>query len=147
MRLRIIITALIVVISLAAFGAKADEDELLRLIQHARSARIEQQPGLYTNIAERELKLADQLYSADDIEKARAALGGVVSYADKASDAAIQTGKDLKHTEIAMRKMSFKLRDMERKLTFSDQPPLQDASDHLEKLRTSLLARMFKKRK
>ncbi|MGH9529634.1 MAG: hypothetical protein ACRD2S_06920 [Terriglobales bacterium] len=46
-----------------------------------------------------------------------------------------------------MRKMSFKLRDMERRLTFSDQPPLQEASDHLEKLRTSLLKRMFKKKK
>lgn len=147
MRLRITIIVLLTAVWLDPFRLKADQDELARLINHAQSAPIGQQPGLYTNIAERELKLADQLYSADKIEIARAALGGVVSYADKASDAAIQSGKDLKHTEIAMRKMSFKLRDMERKLSVNDQPPLQEASDHLEKLRTSLLARMFKNKK
>jgi hypothetical protein len=147
MRLRITIIVLFVAVWLTPSGAKADQDELSRLINHAQSAPIGQQPGLYINIAERELKLADQLYSADEVEKARVAVGGVVSYADKASDAAIQSGKDLKHTEIAMRKMSFKLRDMERKLSVNDQPPLRDASDHLEGLRTNLLARMFKKNK
>ncbi len=147
MRLRITVIVLFMSVWFTSSTAKADQDELARLISHAQSAPIGQQPGLYTNIAERELKLADQLYSADDTAKARAALGGVVSNADKASDAAIQSGKDLKHTEIAMRKMSFKLRDMERKLSVNDQPPLQDASDHLEKLRTSLLARMFVKKK
>lgn len=147
MRLRITIFVLFIFVWLTSSGAKADQDELSRLIDHAQSAPVGQQAGLYTNIAERELKQADQLYSADQIAKARAALAGVVSYADKASDAAIQSGKDLKHTEIAMRKMSFKLRDMERKLSVNDQPPLQDASDHLEGLRTNLLARMFKKKK
>ncbi|MFI5071369.1 MAG: hypothetical protein ACHP8A_10820 [Terriglobales bacterium] len=147
MQLRITIGILLVAMSVPSLGAKADQDEVSRLINHAQTAPIGQQPGLYTNIAERELKLADELYSADNVEKARAAIADVVTYSDKASEAAIQTGKDLKHTEIAMRKMSFKLRDMEHKLTFSDQPPLQDASDHLEKLRSSLLARMFKKGK
>ncbi len=147
MRLRITIIVLIVAVWSTPSDMKADQDELSRLISHAQSASVGQQPGLYINIAERELKLADQLYSADEIEKARAAVSGVVSYADKASDAAIQSGKDLKHTEIAMRKMSFKLRDMERKLSVNDQPPLQDASDHLEGLRTKLLASMFKKKK
>jgi hypothetical protein len=53
----------------------------------------------------------------------------------------------LKDTEIAMRKMSVKLRDMKRKLTFEDQAPLQTASDHLETLRTTLLSHMFKGQK
>ncbi|HEV7220132.1 MAG TPA: hypothetical protein VGN39_14770, partial [Terriglobales bacterium] len=121
MHLRITIGILLVAMSVPSLGAKADQDdEVSHLINRAQTAPIGQQPGLYTNIAERELKLADQLYSEDNVEKARAAVADVVTYSDKASEAAIQTGKDLKHTEIAMRKMSFKLRDMEHKLTFSD---------------------------
>lgn len=147
MRLQIIIFALLAAVSLRVFGLKADRDELPRLINQAQSAPIGRQPSLYANIAERELRLADQLYTADDIGRARAAVENVVTYSDKASNAAIQSGKHLKNTEISMRKMSFKLRDMKRQLSFKDQSPLQDASDHLETLRTSLLSHMFKKKK
>jgi hypothetical protein len=146
MRTRIPIVALLATLSLLGFGLKTD-DELLQLIDRAKSAPVEQQPRLCTEIAERELKYADQLYSADSVEKARAAVEDVVSYADKASAASIQSGKRLKDTEIAMRKMSTKLREMKRKLTFDDQGPVQMASDHIETLRTSLLAHMFKKKK
>jgi hypothetical protein len=146
MRTRIPIVALLATLSLLGFGLKTD-DELLQLIDRAKSAPVEQQPRLCTEIAERELKYADQLYSADSVEKARAAVEDVVSYADKASAASIQSGKRLKDTEIAMRKMSTKLREMKRKLTFDDQAPVQMASDHIETLRTSLLAHMFKKKK
>jgi hypothetical protein len=146
MRVRITIIALFTALSLLGFGLKGDA-ELSRLIDQAKSAPIEQQPRVCAEIAELELEVADQLYSADQVEKARAAVGEVVSYADKASAASIQSGKRLKDTEIAMRKMSVKLRDMKRKLTFEDQAPLQAASDHLETLRTGLLAHMFKKKK
>jgi len=146
MRTRITIVALLATLSLLGFGLKTD-DELLQLIDRAKSASIDQQPRLCTEIAERELKYADQLYSADNVERARAAVEDVISFADKASAASIQSGKRLKDTEIAMRKISTRLREMKRKLTFDDQAPVQMASDHIETLRTSLLAHMFKKKK
>ncbi|MGH9529633.1 MAG: hypothetical protein ACRD2S_06915 [Terriglobales bacterium] len=74
MRPRIAIAALLAAVALPAFGFKTDQEELPRLINRAESASVGRQPGLYANIAERELKLADQLYSADDTEKARAAV-------------------------------------------------------------------------
>ncbi|MGH9512728.1 MAG: hypothetical protein ACRD2U_11400 [Terriglobales bacterium] len=145
---RIPITALLVALSLPAIGFKGDqEDKIPGLIERAQSAPLRQQPGLYANIAERQLKRADELYSAGETGKARALLAEVLTYSDKASNAAIQSGKHLKNTEIAIRKMSFKLRDIKREVTFNDQAPLQNASDHLETLRTDLLARMFKKKK
>jgi hypothetical protein len=146
MRPRLTLVTVLIAISLPGFGIVNDA-ELAQLADRAMSAPVDQQARLYTEVAERELRYADELYTADDVTKARAAIGDVVRYADQASDAAIKTGKRLKDTEIAMRKMSVKLRDMKRKLTFEDQPPLQSASDHLETLRTSLLSHMFKGKK
>jgi hypothetical protein len=39
--------------------------------------------------------------------------------------------------------MANKLRDMKHTLNFEDQAPVQEAIDHLERVRTDLLARMF----
>jgi hypothetical protein len=146
MRLRVILLALIGALSIPVISVTGDE-ELARLVDRAQSAPVDQQVRLDTEIAERQLKLADQLYSADKVEDARAAVTAVASYAAKATDAAIQSGKHLKDTEIAMRKMAAKLRDMMRKVSLEDQAPLKNAADHLETLRTSLLTHMFKGKK
>ena len=69
-----------------------------------------------------------------------------MTYAGKASDAAAATGKRLKDTEIAVRKMAEKFRDVKRTLPFEDQAPVQQAIDNLEKMRTDLLAVMFGKK-
>jgi hypothetical protein len=79
------------------------------------------------------------------VDDARAAVADVVNFSDKASSAAIQSGKKLKHTEISVRRMASKLRDIKRSLAFEDQPPVQSAIDHLESLRTQLLSKMFGK--
>ena len=55
-------------------------------------------------------------------------------------------GKRLKDTEIAVRKMAEKFRDVKRTLPFEDQAPVQQAIDSLEKMRTDLLAVMFGKK-
>lgn len=141
MGLRLIAIALVAAVSVAAFS---NDDELSRLIERAQSASVEQQARLYAEIAEREVKLADQMYSADKVSEGVAAVKTAVSYADKASDASIRSGKHLKDTEIAMRKMAAKLRDINRKLALEDQASVTAAADHLEALRTNLLTHMFK---
>jgi hypothetical protein len=70
----------------------------------------------------------------------------VVSYSAKATDAAARSGKKLKDTEIALRKMAEKFRDVKHNLPFDDQAPVQDAIDRLEKMRTDLLSAMFGKK-
>jgi hypothetical protein len=130
----------------AVFGLR-EHGDLASLISRANSASIDQQVHLYTEIAELEVRSADELYSSDSISKAHAAVDDAVAYAEKASKAAVESGKRLKDTEIAMRKMSLKLRDMKRKLSLEDQVPLQQAADHLENLRTSLLDQMFRNKK
>ena len=71
----------------------------------------------------------------------------IVSYSEKARDAAIQTRKHLKNVEIDVRKMAEKLRDVKRTLAFEDQAPVEQAVRRLENVRTTLLKEMFAKEK
>lgn len=132
-------------LSLAALAST--EPTLQELIAHADAARLQDRPALYVDIAERELKSADQSYDDGKVNDAQAAVKNVVTYAEKAHDAAIQSGKRLKNTEIALRKMSGRLRDLKRTLNFDDQPPVGEAADRLQKLADDLLAQMFGKKK
>ena len=126
-------------------SSSAKDDAIPQLINRAEAARLEDRPPIYAEIAELQLRNADQLYNEGKAEQAEAAVKDVVSYSDKAADAATKSGKKLKNTEIAMRKMAEKLRDIKRSLSFDDQPPVQKAIEHLEALRTDLLNRMFGK--
>jgi hypothetical protein len=145
MRFRIPIIAILLATSLLAFAFK--QESLQEMIARADAARLEDRPALYLEIAGRQLKSADQLYTAARVDDAQAALKDVVTYSEKAHDAAIQSGKRLKNTEIDFRKMAAKLRDIKRNLNFDDQAPVQAAADRLENLRTDLLSHMFGKGK
>jgi hypothetical protein len=145
MRPPIIIAAVLLANIFLVFAYKTET--LQDLIAREEAARVEDRPALCTEIAERQLKSADELYTAGKVEEAQAALKDVVSYSEKAHDAAIQSGKKLKNTEIHFRRMAAKLRDIKRSLNFDDQPPVQTAADRLESLRTDLLSHMFGKGK
>src|SRR5271169_6151708 len=145
MRLAIILAAILLATSVWALAYKTET--MQELIARADAARIEDRPALYTEIAERQLKSADELYTAGKVDDAQAALKDVVTYSEKAHDASIQSGKRLKNTEIDFRKMAAKLRDIKRSLNFDDQAPVQAAADRLESLRTDLLSHMFSKGK
>jgi hypothetical protein len=144
MRLRLAASILILTSALTAFAVK---ETLQELVARAEAAHLEDRPPLYIEAAERQLKSADELYTSGKVEDARAAVSDVVTFAQKATDASIQSHKRLKDTEIAIRKMAAKLRDIKRTLNFDDQPAVQDAADHLEKMRTGLLSQMFGKGK
>jgi polyhydroxyalkanoate synthesis regulator phasin len=138
----------ITLILTAAAGSAAVKDQSLQdLIARANSAAVKDQPALYIDIAERRLKAADDLYNEGKVDDARDAVADVVTYSEKAHDAAIQSGKRLKPTEMASRKMSRRLRDLKHTLNFEDQAPVQAAADRLESLAQDLLTHMFGKGK
>jgi polyhydroxyalkanoate synthesis regulator phasin len=134
-----------VVLTATSFAAK--EQSLQELIARANAAPLKDQASLYIEIAERQLKSADELYNAGKVDEARSAVTDVVDYSQKAHDAAIQSGKKLKGAEMASRKMARRLRDMKRTLNFEDQAPVQAAADRLESLAQDLLSHMFGKEK
>ncbi|HTZ94816.1 MAG TPA: hypothetical protein VMB18_00360 [Terriglobales bacterium] len=136
---------LLLAVSVAAFASK--EQTVQELIARADAASANDRPGLYVEIAERQLKAADGSYTEGKVEEARAAVQDVVTYSTKAHDAAIQANKKLKNTELALRKMAHRLRDLKHTLNFEDQPPVQAAADKLQTLSDDLLSQMFGKGK
>jgi hypothetical protein len=128
-----------------SYGVGKDEtvDELKA---HFERARPEDRPELGIRIAQHQLRNADKLYVEGKVEQAREAVEDIVTYSEKARDAATQTQKRLKNVEIDARKIADKLRDIKRTLALEDQPPVEQAIRRLEEVRTVLLKEMFAKK-
>ena len=124
--------------------ALAREHESLEQLK-TRFERVapKERVSLGLRIAEIQTDAADRLYGEGRSDEGRAAVGDIVTYCEKASDAATQSGKKLKDAEITIRNIAHKLGDIKRTVNFDDQPPLQEAVDHLERVRTQLLSKMF----
>ncbi len=144
---RFAFSAVVVALALAlAFPCAAAKEETVdELKARVESARPEDRADLCIRIAQRQLQNADKLYIDGKVDQARAAVDDIVSYSEKARDAATQGKKRLKNVEINVRKMAEKLRDIKRTLAFDDQPPVEAAIHRLEDVRTTLLKEMFAK--
>lgn len=127
--------------------ATAKDETIDGLKARFATARPEDKPPLAIQIAQHQLRNADKLYVDGKVEDAHAAVGEIVSYCDKARDAASESKKHLKNVEIDVRKIADRLRDLKRTLAFEDQAPVEQAIRHLEDIRTDLLKEMFAKDK
>ena len=125
----------------------AKDETVAELKARFESAHLEDRADLGIRIAFAELRSADKLYQEGNIEQAQVSVGEIVSYSEKAGDAATQTKRRLKNVEIDVRKMADKLRDIKRTVAFEDQPPIDQAVHRLEDLRTALLKEMFAREK
>ncbi len=109
----------------------------------ADAAPARQQSDLCIEVADRELKLAIQAFKANNSDEGRSSLQQILKYADKARAAAIQSGKRLKHTEIKIREIAERLRDLQFNVDVDDQPLVQATVDKLEDFRTQILKSIF----
>lgn len=139
------LAATVLLMLLAAAGASLgkSEETTEELIARADAARPDQQPDLYMEVAQRAEKSAVDTYKADKVEDFHTALAQIVKYSDKARAAALQSGKHVKNTEIKIREIAIRLRDLKLNVDVDDQPPVQAAADQLESFRTELLHAMF----
>src|SRR4051794_26030287 len=143
--MRRLATLLVLVMVTAASGAAADKkDSLEQLKARADSAAGKHEIELATEIAERQLKTTDEAYSAGNVDQAQAALTDVVDYGVRAAKEATNTGKRMKQTEIALRKIADKLDGIGKSVDVDSRPPVVDAVKKLEAARNDLLFRMFK---
>src|SRR5207253_10681657 len=127
MRSSMVVLTLLAGISIATYGSK--QETLEQLIARAPSTRAEDQPHLSLEIARKELEAAEKSYKTGENDAARKPVEELVGYSGKASDAASQIGKKLKDTEIALRKMAQKLRDLKRGLPYEDQRSEEHTSE------------------
>lgn len=100
---------------------------------------------LCVQIAQMQLAETSKLYAAADTEKAQPALTDVVAFSELARDYAIQSHKNQKQIEIAVRVMTRRLTDLMHSLPHEEQPPVHDAITRLQKVRDDLLIAMFPK--
>jgi hypothetical protein len=138
---RIAIVALLLAVVASAFARK--EETLEQLAARADSAHVDQQPNLCMEVAERALKAGTDAYKANQDDQFRSSLQQVITYSDKARSAAINSRKHIKSTEIKIRKISERLKDLKLNVNYDDQATVQAVIDKLEKFRTDLLQSMF----
>jgi predicted HTH domain antitoxin len=142
-----VLTILIFVFSASLFSLARQEDTVPQLMAKADAASAGQQADLCMEVAEREVKVAVEAFKANKIDEGRDSLQQIVKYADKGHSAAMQSGKRLKHTEIKLRQVALRLRDLKSNLEVDDQPLAQATVDKLENFRTEILKSMFGSKK
>ncbi len=147
---RITLYFVLLLLGSSFFGSRlgfAKDETVDELKARFANAHAEDRPELGIRIAQHQLRNADKLYNEGNVEKAHEAVNDILTYTEKARDAAVQTKKRLKNVEIDARKMADKLRDIKRTLAVEDQPPVDEAIRRLEDVRTELLKEMFAKDK
>jgi hypothetical protein len=136
---------IIVIALLSAFALASDKQESIETLKmRADSAQPRDRVELCIRVAERQLDALDKAYNDGTIQQAHAALADVLSYGVRAADLSGKTGKRMKQTEIALRKMAGRLEAIRKTLAVDDRPPVADAIQQLETARSELLNSMFK---
>ena len=98
---------------------------------------------LFLEIAHDEMEAANQAFTDGDADKGQKLAADALRDAEQSSDASTKSGKRLKETEIDLRKLQTRTRDIARSLAIDDRPLLEKMVRQIEQLRQSLLDRMF----
>jgi hypothetical protein len=117
-----------------AFGSRRSE---------AQSAREGHRAKLFVDLAHQEMEAADRAFTEGNVELGQKLAADAGSDADEAGKAALESGKRLKDTEIDLRKLQTRTRDIGRSLSFDDRPPMTKIVDRIEAMREAILNRMF----
>ena len=137
---------MIVVLAASLIVLARKDESIEEMKDRIDAARPEDRIALSIQIARKELDAIAEANKSNNSDAAHSAVADLLTYAGKASDTSLQTNKKLKDTEIALRKIAERLRDLKRGADFEEQAPLQDASERVENMRTQLLSRMFAKK-
>jgi hypothetical protein len=140
--------SLVFVLCFVAVGALAAKTETLAESKaRAEAARPEECIRLCIDLAQRELDEAKAQFAQGNNEAAKNELQSIATHAQKSCDGAILARKREKQLEIELRQISHRLGDLQRTLSFEDQPAVQVVMEQMERLRTRLLESMFGKGK
>lgn len=109
------------------------------------SAKVSDKVHLCVQIAEKQLDQAGKLYEGGQVETAQPLLTDVVTFSELARDYSLQSNKHQKQTEISVRMMTRRLKDLLHVVGHDDQGPVREAIGRLEHVRDDLLMSMFPK--
>lgn len=128
---------------LNAFAQVNSQSAAAALKARADAAQGGERANLSLEYAHHQLEEANNLYTQGDVEKAEANIQEVLAYCHQSADAASTSGKRLKQTEIELRKLENRMRDIGQSLNIDDRPPVEAAVQELEQVRAGLLAKMW----
>jgi hypothetical protein len=140
-----IATGVILTASVTANAVPSSDVGVAELKARLANTGVGDRTHLCIQIAQLQLVETDKLYAAAENEKAEGALTDVVAFSELARDYAIQSHKNQKQTEIAVRGIARKLSDMMHALGHDERKPVQDAINRLQRVRDDLLSAMFSK--
>src|SRR5580658_4921946 len=103
-----------------------------QLKARADAAHGADQAKLCLEYARVELENSNALFTDGQVDKGQAAIGEVVDYSRKGAEAASASGKQLKETEIKLRKLAARMHDIGQSLAFEDRPLVKQALDEIE---------------
>lgn len=109
----------------------------------AEAARDGHRAKLFAELAHEEMEAADKAFIDGNVDLGHRLAAEAGNDADQASKAALDSGKRLKDTEIELRKLQFRTRDIGQSLNFEDRPPLDKIVRRIEAMREAILDRMF----
>ena len=132
-------TLLLALAGIALAGTQA-ADELKAKADAAHGA---EQAKLCLEYARMQLESSNALFTEGQVDKAQAQIQEVVAYSRKAADAASTSGKQLKETEIKLRKLSERMHDIAQTLAYEDRAPVHQAVEAIEQIRSDLMVRMW----
>jgi len=142
---RLFLCTTVVLAGCLVVSAKKDES-IAEMKARVDAARPEEQISLSIKIAHKQLDAIAEAAKTNNADAFHTAVADLLIYAGKASGTSLQIDKKVKNTEISLRKIAEKLRDLKRSADFEEQAPLEDASERVENMRTQLLSRMFGKK-
>ena len=135
----------LVLVSLACLAQTGETLEELKA--KAAAASGGDQALLCARVAREQVELANQRFTDGKVEEGHAAVRDAVAYATKARDAACNSRKKVKQTELAIGKTARRLSDISRTLALDDRPTVEQAVKELEHIQDQLLDAMFGERK
>ena len=135
---------LTLLIFLAIFAVASEKiKNVAELKAKADSARGGKKAKLYCELADAYLGAAAESFKADDPLSGQEAVAEAVRVAQGATEISISSGKRLKQTEIALRRLIRRLEDLKQTLAVDDRPALDEAVTRLEELRQRLFVYLF----
>jgi len=129
---------------LVPLGCLAQTGETLaELKAKAAASSGGEQALLSARVAREQVELANQHFTDGKVEEGHAAVREAVSYAAKARDAACNSRKKLKQTELAIGKTARRLSDIGKTLALDDRPAVEQAVKELGHIQDQILDAMF----
>ncbi len=140
MRFNVHCATVLLTLAGVAFAGTQSADELK---SRADAARGGEQAKLCLEYARMQLESSNALFTDGQVDKAQAEIQEVVAYSRKAADAASTSGRQLKETEIKLRKLAERMHDIAQTLAFEDREPVHQAVEQIEQIRSGLMVRMW----